>query len=356
MRTEIAIVSSCPRITLPRPIDAHLHLRDGHALATTVAASARQFGRAVVMPNLVPALTRCQDALAYRDRILAAVPAELSFQPMMTLYLTETMPRAEIDRAHAEPDIYAVKLYPAGATTHSDAGVRHLDRVMPVLERMAELGLPLLIHGEVTDPGIDIFDREAVFIERVLIPLRQRLPELPIVLEHITTAEAVAYVQAQSGRFAATLTAHHLLHDRNDMLVGGMRPHFFCLPILKRREHRRALLAAATSGDARFFLGTDSAPHARNAKESACACAGCFTAPTALELYATAFAEAGALDHLADFASRYAAQFYGLPVDTAEMTLIAESWQVPHDLPYLDERIIPFHAGQTLAWRLEARP
>ncbi len=346
-------MNSRSRITLPRPLDAHLHLRDGQALATTVAASARQFGRAVIMPNLVPALTRCQDALAYRDRILAAVPPDLSFTPLMTLYLTEGMRREEIDRAHDEPDIYAVKLYPAGATTHSDAGVRHLDRVMPVLERMAELGLPLLIHGEVTDPDIDIFDREAVFIERVLIPLRRRLPELAIVLEHITTAEAVAYVQAQSGRFAATLTAHHLLHDRNDMLVGGMRPHFFCLPILKRREHRHALLAAATSGDPRFFLGTDSAPHARSAKENACACAGCFTAPAALELYASAFAQANALDRLADFASRHGAHFYGLPVDAHECTLIAESWQLPDELPYLDGRIVPFHGGQTLAWRLE---
>ncbi len=346
-------MTSSLRISIPRPIDAHLHLRDGRSLSSTVAASARQFGRAVVMPNLLPPVVRCSEALAYRDRILAACPPDLSFQPMMTLYLSENTRIEDIDQACAEPDIYAVKLYPAGATTHSEAGVGHIDRVMPVLERMAERGLPLLIHGEVTDPDIDIFDREAVFIERTLIPLRRRLPELPIVLEHITTREAVDYVQAQNGRFAATLTAHHLLHDRNDMLVGGMRPHFFCLPILKRRDHRQALLAAATSGDPRFFLGTDSAPHAQHAKESACACAGCYTAPVALELYAEAFASCAALDRLADFASRHAAHFYGVPVDTQEITLSAQTWTQAERLPYLDGHIIPFRAGSELQWRLE---
>ena len=339
-------------ITLTRPDDWHLHLRDGAALSQTVADAARYLGRAIVMPNLVPPVTTVADAEAYRERILAAMPAARQFEPLMTLYLTDNTAPAEIERAAAHPHVYAVKLYPAGATTHSDAGVTSLDKVAPALQAMAAVDLPLLVHGEVTTPGVDIFDREEVFIDTQLAPLLERHPELRVVLEHITTAEAVNFVRSVGPRMGATITAHHLLYNRNHMLVGGIKPHYYCLPILKRDRHQQALLAAATSGEAQFFLGTDSAPHPKDAKEAACGCAGCYTAHAALELYAQAFEQAGALDKLEGFASHFGADFYRLPRNSDRIRLVRDDWTVPDHLPLGDKVLAPLAAGETLRWRV----
>lgn len=341
-------------LTLTRPDDWHLHLRDGAALTAVLPDTARQFGRAIVMPNLKPPVTTVADAEAYRARILAALPAGMTFEPLMTLYLTDRTTPDEIVRAKASGIVHGVKLYPLGATTNSDAGVSSLEHCLPVLEKMAEVGLPFLLHGEVTDPDIDIFDREAVFIERTLAPLIARLPELRVVLEHITTAQAAEFVADASANVAATLTAHHLLMNRNAMLVGGIRPHHYCLPVLKRETHRQALLKAATSGSAKFFLGTDSAPHARHTKEAACGCAGMYTAHAALELYAEAFDSVGALDKLEAFASFNGPDFYRLPRNSGTVTLRRESWTVPATLAYLDDApLVPLRAGETLAWKLQ---
>ncbi|TLF45068.1 dihydroorotase [Halomonas urmiana] len=342
-------------ITLTRPDDWHLHLRDGAAMAAVVAASARQMGRAIIMPNLKPPVTTTELALAYRERILAAVPAGASFEPLMTLYLTDNTPAEEIERAHASGLVQAVKLYPAGATTNSASGVTDLAHCDEAIATMARLGMPLLVHGEVTDADIDIFDREAVFIERVMKPLLERHPTLKVVFEHITTAEAAAFVAAAPANVAATITVHHLLFNRNHMLVGGIRPHYYCLPILKRERHRQALLEAATSGSGKFFLGTDSAPHARGDKESACGCAGAYSAPAALELYATAFEQAGALARLEGFASHHGPDFYGMARNAETVTLVREAWQLPESLPYAEgETIVPLAAGETLGWKLKA--
>lgn len=341
-------------LTLTRPDDWHLHLRDGAALTAVLPDTARQFGRAIVMPNLKPPVTTVADAEAYRARILAALPAGMTFEPLMTLYLTDRTTPDEIVRAKASGIVHGVKLYPLGATTNSDSGVSSLEHCLPVLEKMAEVGLPFLLHGEVTDPDIDIFDREAVFIERTLAPLIARLPELRVVLEHITTAQAAEFVADASANVAATLTAHHLLMNRNAMLVGGIRPHHYCLPVLKRETHRQALLKAATSGSAKFFLGTDSAPHARHTKEAACGCAGMYTAHAALELYAEAFDSVGALDKLEAFASFNGPDFYRLPRNNGTVTLRRESWTVPATLAYLDDApLVPLRAGETLAWKLQ---
>ncbi len=338
-------------LTLTRPDDWHLHLRDGAALKAVLPASAAQFRRAVVMPNLRPPVTTVAQALAYRERILAARPAGSDFEPLMTLYLTDTLSPEEIVRAH-EAGIVGVKLYPAGATTNSDAGVTDLRRTYPTLEAMQRCGMPLLMHGEVTDPDVDLFDREAVFIDRVLRPLRQAMPELKIVFEHLTTREGVDYVVDCDARVAATLTPQHLLYNRNAIFAGGLRPHFYCLPVLKSEIHRRALLDAAVSGSPKFFLGTDSAPHAAHLKEHASGHAGCYTAPTALELYAEAFEAAGALDKLEAFASFHGADFYGLPRNSGHITLERSPWQVPETLPFGDTELKPLRAGDTLAWRL----
>lgn len=341
-------------LTLTRPDDWHLHLRDGAALTAVLPDTARQFGRAIVMPNLKPPVTTVADAEAYRARILAALPAGMTFEPLMTLYLTDRTTPDEIVRAKASGIVHGVKLYPLGATTNSDSGVSSLEHCLPVLEKMAEVGLPFLLHGEVTDPDIDIFDREAVFIERTLAPLIARLPELRVVLEHITTAQAAEFVASASANVAATLTAHHLLMNRNAMLVGGIRPHHYCLPVLKRETHRQALLKAATSGSAKFFLGTDSAPHARHTKEAACGCAGMYTAHAALELYAEAFDSVGALDKLEAFASFNGPDFYRLPRNSGTVTLRRESWTVPATLAYLDDApLVPLRAGETLGWKLQ---
>ncbi|WP_445005299.1 dihydroorotase [Halomonas mongoliensis] len=341
-------------LTLTRPDDWHLHLRDDEALAAVVGASARQMGRAIIMPNLKPPVTTTEQALAYRERILAALPAGSAFEPLMTLYLTDRTPAEEIERAHESGLVQAVKLYPAGATTNSDSGVTDLSHCDEAIAAMARLGMPLLVHGEVTDAEIDIFDREAVFIERVMKPLLERHPTLRVVFEHITTADAAEFVKAAPANVAATITAHHLLYNRNHMLVGGIRPHYYCLPILKRERHRQALLAAATSGSPKFFLGTDSAPHAQGDKESACGCAGAYTAPAAIELYAEAFEEAGALDRLEGFASHFGPDFYGLPRNAESVTLVREPWQLPESLAYVgDSRIVPLRAGETLAWKLQ---
>lgn len=341
------------QLELIAPDDWHIHLRDGGALATTVPHAARQFARAIVMPNLKPPVINAAQARAYAERILAHLPVGADFQPLMTLYLTDNTGAADIQSAHDGGWVKAVKLYPAGATTNSDAGVTDLARCDAALTKMQELGMPLLVHGEVTDTEIDIFDREAVFIERVLIPLRARYPQLKIVMEHITTAQAAQYVTTAEECIAATLTAHHLLYNRNALLVGGVRPHYYCLPILKRESHRLALLKAATSGNPRFFLGTDSAPHAQHTKETACGCAGCYTAAHALELYATAFERANALDKLEGFASVHGARFYGLPLNTRKITLQRTPQTVPSDYDYLNEQLVPLNAGETLAWTLE---
>ncbi|WP_136246782.1 dihydroorotase [Halomonas borealis] len=341
-------------LTLTRPDDWHLHLRDGAVLSAVVPASARQMGRAIIMPNLTPPVATAEQALAYRERILAAVPEGLDFEPLMTLYLTDRTTSEEIERAHASGRVQAVKLYPAGATTNSDSGVTDLANCDAAIAAMARLGMPLLVHGEVTDAEIDIFDREAVFIERVMKPLLERHPSLKVVFEHITTADAATFVAEAPGNVAATITAHHLLFNRNRMLVGGIKPHYYCLPILKRERHRQALIEAATSGSGKFFLGTDSAPHAQGDKESACGCAGAYTAPAALELYAMAFEQAGALDRLEGFASHHGPDFYGLPRNTESVTLVREPWRLPETLPYTQGRqIVPLQAGEMLGWRLD---
>lgn len=339
------------RITLIRPDDWHIHLRDGAALQTTVPHAAHQFARAIVMPNLRPPVTTTGSARAYRERILAAVPAGLAFEPLMTLYLTDNTSAEEIRAAHDSGIVHGVKLYPAGATTNSDSGVTDLERVYPALEAMVESGLPLLVHGEVTEPEVDIFDRELRFIEDRLAPLLQRYPDLRVVLEHITTRDAVQFVRAAPESVAATITAHHLLLNRNHMLVGGIRPHHYCLPVLKRETHRQALMEAAISGEPRFFLGTDSAPHAREDKESACGCAGMYTAPSAIELYAEAFDAAGALDRLEDFAGRFGPAFYGLPVNGDTITLEQTDWELPTSYPFGDTSVVPLRAGATVHWR-----
>ena len=343
-------------LTITRPDDWHLHLRDGAALAAVLPFTARQFGRAIVMPNLKPPVTTTALALAYRERILAARPSEgpgSDFTPLMTLYLTDHTPPDEIRRAK-EAGVVALKLYPAGATTHSDAGVTDIRRTYATLEAMQREGLLLLVHGEVTDGEIDVFDREAVFIERVMVPLRREFPALRVVFEHITTREAAAYVEASDERTAATITAHHLLYSRNALFTGGLRPHWYCLPVLKREVHRQALVRAATSGSPKFFLGTDSAPHAAVMKEASVCGAGCFTAPSALELYAEAFEAAGALDRLEAFASHHGADFYGLPRNAGTVTLRREPWALPEAMPFGDATIKPLRAGETLNWRLAA--
>ncbi|HCB15204.1 MAG TPA: dihydroorotase [Gammaproteobacteria bacterium] len=339
-------------LTLTRPDDWHLHVRDGAALRTVVPHSARSFARAIIMPNLRPPVTTTGQALAYRARILDAVPVGLNFQPLMTLYLTDHTSPAEIIRAKDSGHIYAVKLYPAGATTNADAGVTGIRNVSLVLEAMQAQGIPLLVHGEVTDPAVDVFDREAVFIERVLIPLIRNFPELKVVLEHITTQEAANYVQAAPATVAATITAHHLLYNRNAIFQGGIRPHYYCLPILKRERHRQALVKAATNGNPKFFLGTDSAPHPRQGKEAACGCAGCYTAHTALELYAEVFEAAGALDRLEAFASFHGADFYGLPHNAETITLQRRAASIPESFPFGTDELIPLRAGETLNWQL----
>jgi dihydroorotase len=338
-------------LTLTRPDDWHLHLRDGAAMAAVVPDTARQFARAIVMPNLKPPVTTAAQALAYADRIRAAVPAGMHFEPLMTLYLTDRLPPDEIARAR-DAGVVAVKLYPAGATTNSDAGVTDLRHTRPTLEAMQRLGLPLLVHGEVTDPAIDLFDREAVFIDTQLIPLRRDFPELKIVFEHITTREAAQYVAEAGAHTAATITAHHLLYNRNAIFTGGVRPHYYCLPVLKRETHRLALVAAATSGSDRFFLGTDSAPHPAHLKEHASGCAGCYTALSAIELYSEVFEAAGALERLEGFASFHGPDFYGLPRNTDRITLRRESWTLPESLPFGEAQLKPLRGGETLAWRL----
>ncbi len=339
-------------LTLARPDDWHVHLRDGAALAAVLPDTARRFARAIVMPNLKPPVVTTEQAAGYRSRVLAALPRGLKFEPLMTLYLTDHTPAAEIDRARASGFVYAVKYYPAGATTNSDLGVTAIGNCSAVLERMQAVGMPLLIHGEVTDADVDIFDRERVFVDRVLAPLARRFPALHIVLEHITTAEAAQFVIESGPGIAATLTAHHLLMNRNALLAGGIRPHHYCLPVLKRERHRQALVRAAVSGNPKFFLGTDSAPHARAAKEGACGCAGCYSAHAAIELYAEAFEAAGALDRLEAFASFFGADFYGLPRNGSRLTLVKEPWQVPARIPMGDDVLVPLRAGGKVGWRL----
>jgi dihydroorotase len=341
-------------LTLTRPDDWHLHLRDGAAMASVLPATAAQFARAIVMPNLKPPVTTAAAALAYRERIVAALPAAgpgSDFVPLMTLYLTDRLPPEEIERAKAA-GVVAVKLYPAGATTNSDAGVTDIRRTYPTLEAMQRAGLLLLVHGEVTDAEIDVFDREAVFIERVMQPLRRDFPELKVVFEHITTKEAAQYVAASDRFTAATVTAHHLLYNRNAIFKGGLRPHYYCLPVLKREVHRQALVAAATSGSPKFFLGTDSAPHAAALKENSVCGAGCYTAPAALELYAEAFEAAGALDQLEGFASWHGPDFYGLPRNRGTVTLKREPWELPESVPFGDTVLKPLRGGETLNWKL----
>lgn len=339
-------------LTIIRPDDWHLHLRDGAAMASVLPHSARQFARAIVMPNLKPPVVTTAQAEAYRQRILAALPAGMQFEPLMTLYLTDNTPPDEIRRAKESGFVHGVKLYPAGATTNSDAGVTSVSKCMKTLEVMQEVGMPLLVHGEVTDGDIDIFDREAVFIDRVLAPLRRDLPQLKVVFEHITTKEAAQYVAEAQGPIAATITAHHLLYNRNEIFKGGIRPHYYCLPVLKREEHRQALVAAATSGNSKFFLGTDSAPHAKGAKEHACGCAGCYTALHAMELYAQAFEQAGALDKLEGFASLHGPAFYGLQVNREKVQLVRQTWTVPTELTFADSVIVPLNQGESVAWKL----
>jgi len=339
-------------ITITRPDDWHLHVRDGAVLASVLPHTARQFARAIIMPNLKPPVTTTEQAGAYRTRILAALPADLQFEPLMALYLTDNTPPDEIRRAKDSGFIHALKLYPAGATTNSDAGVTDLTKCYKALEVMQEVGLPLLVHGEVTDPAVDVFDREAVFIERVMQPLRRALPELKVVFEHITTRDAAEFVTSADRFVGATITAHHLLYNRNEIFKGGIRPHYYCLPILKREEHRQALVKAATSGSDKFFLGTDSAPHPKGLKEHACGCAGCYTALHALELYAQAFDAAGALDKLEAFASFNGPAFYGLPRNTGTVTLKRESWTLPAELPFGENTLVPLNAGEAIGWKL----
>jgi dihydroorotase len=340
------------RLTLRRPDDFHVHLRDGPAMASVLADTARQFARAIVMPNLKPPLRTTQLALHYRDRILGELPEDTEFEPLMTLYLTDDTPPEEIARAKLSGRIHGVKLYPAGATTHSDAGVTRISRCFHTLEKMEEIGMPLLVHGESTDPMIDVFDREKAFIEESLGPLLERFSQLKVVLEHITTRDAVQYVEVTGANVAATITAHHLLMNRNALFMGGIRPHHYCLPVLKREEHREALVEAATSGNPKFFLGTDSAPHARDTKEASCGCAGIYTAHAAIELYAIAFEEAQALDKLEAFASEYGAQFYNLPANKGTITLERRDWTVPETVKFGNDVVVPLRAGETIPWKL----
>jgi dihydroorotase len=342
-------------LALRRPDDWHLHLRDGAHLRAVLPFTVERFARALVMPNLKPPMTTTAALAAYRARILAALPPGAAFEPVMTLYLTDRTPPEEVRRAREAGFVCGAKLYPAGATTHSDAGVTSIDRVWPALEAMAEHGLVLQVHGEVTDPEVDIFDREAVFIERVLEPVVRRLPDLRVVFEHVTTAAAVDFVRASRPGVAATITPQHLLMNRNALFEGGIRPHHYCLPVLKRERDRAVLVEAATGNDPRFFLGTDSAPHARQAKESGCGCAGVFSAPAALELYAEAFEQAGRLDRLEAFASERGAEFYGVPRNEGHVTLMREPWSLPARCAYGGDEIVPLRAGTQLAWRLAAR-
>lgn len=338
-------------LTLTRPDDWHVHFRDGAAMHSVVRDTARVFGRAVAMPNLKPPVVSVADAAAYRERLLAAA-AGTAFQPLMTLYLTDNTAPEEIRRARASGFVHAVKYYPAGATTNSDSGVTELGRAYPAIAAMEETGLPLLLHGEVVDPDVDVFDREAVFIERHLTRLMRDFPRLKIVLEHITTRQAAEFVAAAPAHVAATITVHHLLYNRNAMFRGGLRPHFYCLPVLKRERHRETLVAAAISGNPKFFLGTDSAPHALDAKETACGCAGIYTAHAALELYAEAFEDAGALDRLEPFAGFFGADFYGLPRNAGRVTLRRETWTVPERLAFGEAALVPLRAGETVRWRV----
>ncbi len=340
-------------LTLTRPDDWHLHVRDGEVLRTLVPHSAAQFARAIIMPNLRPPVTTTEQALAYRARIVGALPEGAAFEPLMTLYLTDQLLPDEIVRARAA-GVVAAKLYPAGATTNSDSGVTALRKIYPVLEAMQREGMRLLVHGEVTDPAIDLFDREAVFIDQQLIPLRRDFPELKIVMEHITTREAAQHVRDADAHLAATITAHHLLYNRNAIFTGGIRPHYYCLPVLKRETHRVALVEAATSGSSKFFAGTDSAPHAAQLKEHATGCAGCYTAHAALEMYAEAFDNAGALDKLEGFVSFHGADFYGLPRNTGTVTLRREAWTVPDSYVFGEANLKPLRAGETLPWRVVA--
>ncbi len=340
------------RITIIRPDDWHLHLRDGEHLRAVLPDTARRFARAIVMPNLRPPVTTTVMALAYRERILAAMPAGARFEPLMTLYLTDNTRPEEIAEARASTFVHAVKYYPAGATTNSDSGVTDLARCHRVIEAMEKHGMPLLVHGEVTDPGVDVFDRERVFIERVLAPLARRFPGLRLVMEHITTREAADFVTQAPAQVAATITAHHLLLSRNALFAGGMRPHHYCLPLLKRESHRAALVQAAISGNPKFFLGTDSAPHARATKETDCGCAGIYTAHAGIELYCEVFAAAGALGKLEGFASRHGAAFYGLPVNSDVIELVDEPWSVPAEIAFGTDALVPFRAGSAVDWRL----
>ncbi len=341
-------------LTITRPDDWHLHLRDGAALAAVLPDTARRFARAIVMPNLKPPVTTVALAAAYRDRILAALPAGMKFVPLMTLYLTDNLPATEVDAVKASGFVHAIKLYPAGATTNSDAGVSDLKKCAATLARMEKLGVPLLVHGEVTDPAVDIFDREAVFIDTVLTPVLRDFPALKVVLEHVTTKDGIDFIKGSGTNVAGTLTAHHLLLNRNAIFAGGIRPHHYCLPVLKRESHRQALVAAAISGNPKFFLGTDSAPHAQNTKEAACGCAGCYTAHAGIELYAEAFEAAGALERLEGFASHFGADWYGLPRNPDTITLRREAFAVPASMDYAGtDRLVPLRAGESVAWRLE---
>ncbi len=346
------MTTSPQRITLTRPDDWHVHLRDGHALKDTVPAMARYFGRSIVMPNLVPPVSNADQALAYRDRIMGAqADCQRQIEPLMVIYLTDNTSAKDIADAKAA-GVVACKLYPAGATTNSDSGVTDIKKIYPALEAMQQHGLRFLLHGEVTDHAIDIFDREKVFIDRTLSQLTKDFPELPMVLEHITTKDAADFVATSSPKLAATITVHHLLYNRNDMLAGGIRPHYYCLPILKRSIHQQALMAAATSGSPKFFLGTDSAPHTKDKKEASCGCAGSYTAYAAIELYAEAFEQANALDKLEPFASHFGPDFYGLPRNSDTITLEKTPWEVPQILPLGDSHLVPLRAGETLQWQV----
>lgn len=339
-------------LTITRPDDWHVHLRDGAGLNNTVADISRYFGRAIVMPNLVPPVTNAELAREYHQRIMAAKPSA-QFQPLMVLYLTDQTTVEDIKAAKASGIVYGAKLYPAGATTNSSSGVTDVENIAAVLSAMAEVGMPLLVHGEVTSHDIDIFDREAVFIDTILRPLVAKYPTLKVVLEHITTKNAVDFVKQAGENVAATITVHHLLFNRNHMLVGGIRPHYYCLPILKRNIHQEALIAAATSGSEKFFLGTDSAPHSQQAKESTCGCAGAYTAHAAIELYAEAFEQAGALDKLEGFASLHGPKFYNLPINTDKITLVKKSWPVPATMAFGDDEVVPIRANENIAWQVK---
>lgn len=345
--------SDMQSLTIIQPDDWHLHLRDGDVLASTVTQAAKQFRRAIIMPNLRPPVTTTKAAIEYRQRIINCLPNGEEFEPLMTLYLTDNTSPDEIRRAKDSGIIHGVKLYPAGATTNSDAGVTSLDNCIRTLEEMQKQGIPLLMHGEVTDPKIDIFDREAVFIDKVLIPLRKKLPDLKIVFEHITTKSAAEYVSSAEGYIGATVTPHHLLFNRNSLFSGGLRPHYYCLPVLKREENRQALLKAVSDKNTRFFAGTDSAPHPRNAKENSCGCAGCYTALHALELYVRAFEEIGKLEKLEWFTSINGPKFYNLPVNRTKVTLERKNWQIPEELPFGKGKLVPLMAGESLEWKIK---